>query len=298
MSSRPSRERSQPTSSQACAAVPWTRIVPDVGDPGPERGEQRPPARRPRPGDVRDRRAREAARRGAVRVRQVVPLGRVDDEPVGDADELVELLRAPGRLAAPAQEHRQVGDEQRLDDARGRLRARSPCRCSSTPREQTCRARRRAPGYAPSATVGVDPVEAGVRLRDEQDRARRVPLRHPVERRARPLQPRLGHPRDVRHHARAQVRRRPAARRLGAQPCRARRSTSASGRPRPSSLDSTGALSSVPAPRAAVAVEEVVGARRPPACRPRSSGSRAGRAATPRRSRRRAATAPRPRRRA
>ena len=60
-----------------------------------------------------------------VRIRQVVPLGRVDDEPVDDADDLLELGRAPRRLAAPAEEHGQVGDQERLDDRRRRLGTRS-----------------------------------------------------------------------------------------------------------------------------------------------------------------------------
>ena len=41
MSSRPSRERSQPARSSACAAVPRTRIAPTSAMSGPERREQR-----------------------------------------------------------------------------------------------------------------------------------------------------------------------------------------------------------------------------------------------------------------
>src|SRR5438128_2456263 len=50
---------------------------------------------------------------------------RLDDEPARDADELLELVCAEVRLAAPAEEDRQVGDEQRQRDRCRRLRARA-----------------------------------------------------------------------------------------------------------------------------------------------------------------------------
>src|SRR5204863_9188179 len=78
----------------------------DVRDPRPQRREMRAPARGPRPGDVRDRAARKERRESGVRERQVVPLGRVDDEPVDHVHELLELQMPPRRLAAPAEEDR------------------------------------------------------------------------------------------------------------------------------------------------------------------------------------------------
>ena len=50
------------------------------------------------------------------------PLRRVDDEPVADVDDLRERRRVPVRLAAPAAERGQVGDEQRQHDGRGVVR--------------------------------------------------------------------------------------------------------------------------------------------------------------------------------
>ncbi len=297
MSSRSSRERSQPSEKPRLRGRPVDPDRPDVGDPGPERGEERPPPRRPLPGDVGGRRAREELGEARVRVRQVVPLGRVDDEPVGDADELVELRRAPRRLAAPAQEDGQVGDEQRLDDARRRLRARP------------VQMQLHHLGAHVALDVGhregqqrhlrVDPVEARVRLRDDQDGPRRVPLRHPGERGPRPLEPRLRHPGEMRHHARAEVRRRHPAGDDSARSRPSAASTSASRTPSPFQLSvSTGraqlSSSATSGRRGGAGRRRSAG----PSCRRRSSGSRAGRAATSRSSRRRAATAPRPRRRA
>ena len=201
----------------------------------------------------------------------------------------------PRRLAAPAQEDRQVGDEQRLDDARGRLRARAEQPQLDHLRADV-RGRRPASRSArarPSASIRSSPASGSG---NEQDRARRMPLGHAGERGARLLEPRLRHPREVRHHARAQVRRPPS----GADAARSfasAGSTSASVTSSPLQCSSSsGALNGA----ARSARRGAAGRRRSaaPTCRPRSSGSRAGRAATPRRSCRRAATAPRPRPRA
>ena len=49
----------------------------------------------------------------------------IDDQAVDDVHEGLERVTAERGHATPAQEHRQVGDEQRLDDRRGGLRARA-----------------------------------------------------------------------------------------------------------------------------------------------------------------------------
>ena len=167
----------------------------------------RAPARRPRPGDVRGGGVRKELRERPVRTGEVLPLGRVDDEPVGDLDELLELGRAPRRLTAPAEEDREVRDEERLDDARRRLRPRA------TQRELDHLGHEAAIGvrHLPPLDLRprVDAVVVRVRLGEEEDRPRRVPLAHPGERGARLLPPPVRHPGDVRHH------RRPHARCLG-----------------------------------------------------------------------------------
>ena len=170
-----------------------------------------PPARRPRPRDVRGGAAREELGHPRVRIGHVLPLGRVDDQPVGDADELLELGRAPRRLAAPTEEDGQVRDEQRLDDARRRLRPRAAQRqLDDLGHEAAIRVR-----HLPPLDLGpsVDAVVVRVGLRKEEDRPRRVPLGHPLERGPRRLPPPVRHPREVRHH------RRPHARRLGGRLC-------------------------------------------------------------------------------
>ena len=57
-----------------------------------------------------------------------VPAGslhsRVDDEPVGDVDQPFELGAPQGELAAPAEKHGQVGDEQGWTMLAERARAR------------------------------------------------------------------------------------------------------------------------------------------------------------------------------
>ncbi len=66
----------------------------DVRDVGPERREQRAPPRRARPRDVGDGRAVEESGEIAVRVRQVIPLGRVDDQAI---DRRRRAARTPAR---------------------------------------------------------------------------------------------------------------------------------------------------------------------------------------------------------
>ena len=73
-----------------CAAVPRTRIVRTSRDPRPHRREQRPPARRALPGDVRDDHRCEELRSPAVAGREIRPFGRVDDQPVDDPHQLIE----------------------------------------------------------------------------------------------------------------------------------------------------------------------------------------------------------------
>jgi len=76
-----------------------------VGEPGPVQiGDRDAVAREPR--DFGE---------GLIRAGEVRG---VDDEAVGERHEIVEMLRFPGRRSRPPEEHRQVGHEQRDDDAR------------------------------------------------------------------------------------------------------------------------------------------------------------------------------------
>jgi hypothetical protein len=59
---------------------------------------------------------------------------------------------------------------------------------------------------AADGQLGVDAALGALAVGHEDDRPRRVPLRHPLERPLRRVQPGRRHPRDVRHHARPLVR--------------------------------------------------------------------------------------------
>ena len=149
----------------------------------------------------------------AVRGRHVGPLGRVDDQPVDEVDEPAERRIGEVGPPAPAQEDGQVGEQERGDDARGRdrpapaqpqlehLRADEPLLAVSWTKQR-------------SETLRVDRVRAGVLVGEEQDRPRRMPLGQPGERVARGLLPLRRHPREVREHARPQLRPLAGARRL------------------------------------------------------------------------------------
>ena len=78
---------------------------------------------------------------------QVGPLGRVDDQPVDDVDELLERARPPLRPAAPPQEHRQVRDQQTA--ARSTPAPRRGCRAGSA-RSPRRRSHGRRPGSSAS----------------------------------------------------------------------------------------------------------------------------------------------------
>ena len=137
-----------------------------------------------------------------VRLGEARPLGAVDDQAVDGVDELLERSLDEWGQPAPAQEDRQVGQEQRLDHARRRLRAvpaePQPDRLGADLAQATGR-------EAVDLDAGVEPV-LGVRPRDENDRPRGVPLGQPRQHVLSGLDPRLGNPRDVRRHARPLVR--------------------------------------------------------------------------------------------
>jgi hypothetical protein len=87
-----------------------------------ERGDELAPRREPRPVEIRDAEVAIALGHREIRderERAVGPreVGGVDDEPVCESEEVVEALRGPG----PPEEHREVGDEERDDDARDAL---------------------------------------------------------------------------------------------------------------------------------------------------------------------------------
>ena len=179
----------------------------------PRARELASPALRPFPGDVRDHGAVEALRELCVAVRQVLvrPLGRVDDQPVDDVHELVEHLAELGH-PAPAHEDRQVRDQERDDDAR-----RMPRPLAAEAHADHLGAHGTvAEGEALHRRVHFQLVFV-LRPREEEDRARGMLLREAGERPLRRVLPLLGHPGEMRHHARALVRRLPRRRRRVAQ---------------------------------------------------------------------------------
>ena len=119
---------------------------------------------------------------------------RVDDQPVDDVDELLELGCSPnGGSPAPAQEDGQVGQmSSGCDHARRRL---SAIRRAGAARIISVHDPPPVPGVA---ALDLDARRRSrrrlVRLGEEHDRPRRVPLRQPGERVLRRLHPRLGHP--------------------------------------------------------------------------------------------------------
>ena len=147
-------------------------------DPRPERREQRrasapcAPTRCPRP-----RRAVEQLRELAVRAGRSSHSVESTISRSTIADQLLELGGPDRRLAAPAAEHRQVRDQQRQHDRRRRRRA------VAAQRELDHLAADRAVADRKAAhrELRVEPVRI-VRLRHEQQRARRMALRHPRER--------------------------------------------------------------------------------------------------------------------
>ena len=200
--SRFSRERSQPATSSASARGPSTRSFSIVLISGQSSASRR------RHGSVRENAMSETAtlsnrsHEPGVGLRHIAPFRRVDDETVGDADDLGKGHAPPARLAAPAAEHGQVGDEQRQHDRARVLRggasaagARSPPRAprargpaaGSPSAPPACRSSPRCPGTGSGRSSGRDGARAG-------RQGSRAPSR--ATRRA---------PHDVRHRARAQV---------------------------------------------------------------------------------------------
>ncbi len=201
---RSSRERSQPASSSASARGPSTRSRPTEAIPG------HMPASRTRHGRVRVKAMSETATRSnSPASRRVAgggarPLGGVDDEPVAHLDDLVERVGPPGGLAPPAAERRQVGDQERQHDRAGV----APGRASQPDLDHL---REHLAGEAVHLEVPHRHLRADgrppARLGHEEDRAGRMALGQPGERSARLREPLRRCPDDVRHRARAQVRR-------------------------------------------------------------------------------------------
>ena len=250
----------------------------DVRDAGPERRELRPPAARARPGDVGDHHAVEDVcelrRYGAGRSGHSV-LSTISRSTT--STRLLERVDAERGHAAPAEEDRQIGQEERLHDARGRRGAPAvQPGCESSRR----RSARPSPTGKTSTSTSASSPSSRVGLGDEDDRPRRVPLGEPGEDVLRRLHP------------------------LRREPTRYASSRSFAGRACPSPARCAArrprARSRGPTPSAAAMPARLVPSARPPPAaprfRPHSSGTRAGRAPRPRRSRRRAPTAPRPRR--
>ena len=211
-------------------------------DPGPELRRAAAASRacaprrcpRPRPG----RTARPAARRQPA----VPPFRRVDDEPVDHADELRQLAGLPARLAAPAAEHRQVGDEER--HARS-TRAPSRGRPSASARPPPTRSRGRSPSTRECARRRrrrCRPRRGAGVSRIVRDGCRSA---SPASVRSAAFEPLRRRPDEVRHHARP----------LDALVAAPR---SARARRRRASCPS------VPSPRAPVTVDQLVRARRAP----------------------------------
>ena len=175
-------------------------------------------ASRRRHGSVREKAMSETATRsnsGASRAYAAgcrPPLGRVDDEPVGDAGDLRELVRTP-RPARRASGRTRAG-RRRAAAARSSRDGAPRCRAGGarSPRRAP-RARAPAAG-SPSAPTDASIFAAAAAAGDEEDRARRVALEQPGERRPRLRAPLRRAPDEVRHRARPQLghrRRRPRA---------------------------------------------------------------------------------------
>ena len=176
---------------------------PGTGSEG-ELGDRPPPAERARPDDVGDGDAVEDLDEARVAGRRARPLARVDDEAVDDVHELLEGRLAERRLAAPAEEHGHIREDEREDHAGGRL-GDPPAQPeldhlgTDVPVELLVR-------EALQRQLGIERV-AGLVLREQEQRAGRMQLRHARERLARDLLPLGRRPRDVRHHTRAHVHR-------------------------------------------------------------------------------------------
>ena len=120
---RRSRERSQPAISSASALGPVTdELLAPSGSPasGPRAA---PASRASGPRRCRRRRSGRRAPPAGVGVRQAAPLRRVDDEPVADVDELVELRRSPRRLPRQRQNIGRSEIRSGCDDRRRHPRA-------------------------------------------------------------------------------------------------------------------------------------------------------------------------------
>ena len=91
----------------------------------------------PSPRRCRRRRSGRRAPAGPKRSVALAPLVRVEDEPVGDLRQLVERGVAEPGLPTPAEEDREIRDEQRHGHAGGAL-ARGPQSRSEMTSEQTC----------------------------------------------------------------------------------------------------------------------------------------------------------------
>src|SRR5262249_61299437 len=104
--SRPPQRRAQPAAQQRGLRPRAADADLLLADSRPVRGETEPPVAGPRPCDVRDRSPTEGLRE--LGVAQLLPLRRVDDDPIGEARELLPLHTREVGLTAPAQEHRQV----------------------------------------------------------------------------------------------------------------------------------------------------------------------------------------------
>ena len=205
--------------------------------------------------------------------RQSLPLRRVDDQPVGDPDELLELRRAERRLAAPAAEHRQVGDEQaaarsRPAPTRGRRAASARSPRSQTARSPIGKQRTDSSASTPAASSGCGMSRMRAR-RMALGHARRASRSAAVDATA-AAPTRCASSRDVR--------------RFG---CASSAAVASRNRASSRSISAIETSSPRPARRVGISVCATTGrrgaaARRPtaaPRCRPRSSGTTAGRAA-------------------
>ena len=158
----------------------------------------------------RRRRCRRARRAGSKAAAEPLPLGRVDDQPVDDADELVELVRAPGRLAAPAAEDGQVRDQERLHDRRGRLRpAALQTQLDDLRRDRPLRPLDFEADDVDGRVEAVLAPRLGTSRITVRDGCRSA---MPASVCSACVEPRLRHPDQVRHHARGAAAPRPGAR--------------------------------------------------------------------------------------
>ncbi len=195
----PPQPRAQPAGEQVCLRLrPGHLDAADAPDPRPERGEVRPPAARCGPTRCRrrrrDRRSRTGRPYGSGRPGHSV-LSTINRSTVSTS---CSNCRSPN--GGTPRQRRKTG---RSGSSSGSTTLAGACVRLPPSRSLivSLQTRFRPTGEAVDPDARVEPV-VRLGLREEHDRPRRMPLRQPGEHVLGRLDPGLGHPGDVGHHAR------------------------------------------------------------------------------------------------